>query len=92
MVNSAEISSAEKLFEEANELLSNDLFEKALDVFSKSFEACDKENNNKALLYNILIRKCEAFAKLGKHANVLDECQLAFDINSNDSRGYLKKG
>lgn len=82
--------SAEKLHEEANELLLNDQFEKALALFSSSIEKSDKSNST--LLFNNYIRRSDVNVKLKHFKEAVEDAESAIQINDQDSRGFLKKG
>lgn len=80
----------ESLYEEANEMLLNDEFEKAIKLFSRAIEL----NNNAvaSFAYNCFIGRAQAHLKLKNFDEVLNDAQQALDLDKNDSRAYHKKG
>ena len=82
---------AEKLLADANELMLDDQYDKALKILSEAVDLCNNEQNANVLI-QIYVRRSECYVKLKKFKEALDDAQLAVDTNGADLRGYLKKG
>jgi len=89
MSSDNELSSS-KLYEEAYDLMLNDQFDQALEIYSLAIEKCDK--SDKSTLYNYYIGRSQAYLKLNKNQEALSDAEAAFALNNEDSRAYLKKG
>jgi suppressor of G2 allele of SKP1 len=54
--------------------------------------AIEKAEKSVPEFYDYIIGRSQAFLKLGKYAEALNDAKQAIEINENDSRAYLKKG
>lgn len=89
-MNSDTDLSASRLYEEAYDLMVNDQFEKALEIYTLAIEKSDK--TDLSTRYNYYIGRSQANLKLNRFNEALQDSQLALDLVKNDSRAYLKKG
>ena len=89
MTSDSELSSS-KLYEEAYDLMLNDQFDQALEIYTLAIEKCDQ--NDKSTLFNYYIGRSQAYLKLSRNKEALSDADAALGLNSDDSRAFLKKG
>ena len=58
--------------------------------YDLAIKKCEKNNLNQ--LYSYHVGRSQANLKLKKFSDTIKDADLAININSNDSRAFLKKG
>ena len=86
MASDSELSS-NKLYEEASDFMSNDQFDQALEIYTLAIEKCDP--NNKSTLFKYYIGRSQAYLKLNRNIEALNDADAALGLNSDDSRAFL---